>query len=107
MTKRSKQIALDEARPGMVLAEDLLTPRGKVILPAGAALTEAIVQSLHRYDIETLAVAMSGEMAAAEEAAELARHMERIARLFRKNQADKASAQLQQCVTLFRTRGGA
>lgn len=102
MTRRAKQMTLDELQPGMVMAEDLRTPRGQVILPEGATLTEATIASLHRYQVTTLSILLSDELSAAEEAAEKARHEARIARLFRKSAGDKASVLLQQHVTTFR-----
>jgi hypothetical protein len=86
----------------MVLSEDLLTPRGKVILPKGATLTDVSLASLRRYEVETLPIELSDELSAAEEAAELAQLQERIIRLFRKSTDDKAAMLLQQYVTLFR-----
>lgn len=102
MSKRSRQIALDEAAPDMVLAEDLLTPRGKVILPQGSVLTAKAIDSLHRYDVDKLTVRLPDETAAAEEAAEKERQFERIALLFRKSAEDKAGNLLRQYVTQFR-----
>ncbi|MBI1891522.1 MAG: hypothetical protein HYS18_12800 [Burkholderiales bacterium] len=103
MSKRSKQIALDEAEPDMVLAEDLLTPRGKVILPQGATLTAKTIESLHRYEVSSLRVELSDDVSAAEDAAEKERQLERITRLFRKSAEDKAATLLKQYVTQFRT----
>jgi hypothetical protein len=101
MSNRSKQMALNDVMPGMVLAEDLLTPRGKVILPKGATLTDSTLNSLKRYEVETLTVVLSEEMSAAEEAAERTRYQERIESLFRKS-SDKAAALLRQYVSAFR-----
>lgn len=102
MSNRSKQIALAEALPDMVLAEDLLTARGKLILPKGAALTDKTIASLHRYEVRDLVVQLSDALSAAEEAAEKARHQERITHLFRKSAEDKAGNLLKQYVTQFR-----
>ena len=102
MAKRSKQIALSDAAAGMVLAEDLLTPRGKLIMPKGAVLTDNTITSLTRYDIDNLIVELSDDASIAEEAAERARQQERIARLFRNSDQDAAALLLKQQVTAFR-----
>jgi len=103
MSSRCKQMALDDVQPGMVLGEDLLTPRGKMILPKGTELTETTLASLHRYEeVQTLSIQLSDAMLAQEEAAERDRFEQRIARLFRHSDQDKAATLLRQHVTLFR-----
>ena len=103
MTKRAKEMALDEVTPGMVLSEDLLTPRGKVILPKDTTLTDLNLKSLRRYEIEKLPIFLSDDMSATEDAAEKASHQQRIESLFRNSANDKAGNLLRQYVTLFRT----
>lgn len=101
MTHSSKQTPLDEALPGMVLADDLLDSQGHILLPQGTKLTEAIFVSMRRYDIETLPI-LTEELSVVEEAAEIERHLQRLPILFRKNCDDKASLLLQQYVSKFR-----
>ncbi len=101
MTSRSKQLTLDEATPGMVLSDDMLDSHGKVLLPAGATLTETTLASLRRHDIEMLPI-LCEALSAADEAAELARHQQRLAVLFRKHVDDEATALLLQYVTRYR-----
>jgi hypothetical protein len=56
MQTRSKQIALTDALPGMVLHDAVLDTRGNILLPAGATLTPVLCASLQRHQIETVVV---------------------------------------------------
>lgn len=101
MTSRSKQLALDEVTPGMVLSDDLLDSHGQILLPQGVMLSDATLTSLRRHDVETLPI-LCGALSEAEITAELERHKQRLAVLFRKHDDDEASALLLQYVTHFR-----
>ncbi|HXA46554.1 MAG TPA: hypothetical protein VNW52_02905, partial [Burkholderiaceae bacterium] len=56
MRRRNYQVTLDEASPDMVLSDDLLDANGKTLLPAHTALSEDIIKSLRRRDVDTLPI---------------------------------------------------
>ena len=98
-------IELEQASAGMVLAADLCDG-GKVLLPAGATLSDASLTSLRRRGIETLVVL--GEEAAEDAAAaeaERARRYARLTRLFRASAEQGATGQLLARLQLYRSNG--
>lgn len=102
MSRRDYQIRMDEANPGMVLSDDLLNADGKTLLPAGALLTDANLLSLRRRGVETLMI-RGEETSDSDNAAELHKHRQRLARLFRKHtEDDMATEVLRQFVANFR-----
>ncbi|MYM36794.1 hypothetical protein GTP38_20900 [Duganella sp. FT94W] len=105
MTGNYHQLTLAEVRPGMVLSDELLDVQGHVLLPQGTVLTEAMLALMPRHGIEVLPV-LQDEVTPAMAAATLQHHEERIAHLFRKNDADSdsdwATATLRRFVTDFR-----
>lgn len=102
MDPRVKTMQLDEVMPGMVLAEDLLTLRGKMVLPKDAVLTEAVIGALHRYEVKQVVILLSEELAAQESESEHDHHRERIARLFRKDDGGDATSLLHRQILRFR-----
>jgi len=105
MTGNYHQLAIAEVRPGMVLSDVLLDVQGHVLLPQGSVLTEAMLALMPRHGIAVLPIVRE-EMAPEVAQAVLARHQDRIDRLFRKNDADSdsdwATALLRRFVTDFR-----
>src|SRR5438067_2343349 len=57
MSSVYKLTELGRARPGMVLAADLLDRQGQMLLPQGAALTTASIASLARHGVDMLTIA--------------------------------------------------
>ena len=102
MDHHVKTMHLDEVTPGMTLAEDLLTLRGKMILPKGAVLTEAAISALRRYEVTQAVILLSEELAARETEAEREHQRERIARLFRKDDGADATILLHWQILRFR-----
>ena len=101
MISRYKQIDLDDAAAGMVLAADVLDHQGSVLLPAGAPLTEALLTSMRRRSIDSVRVvddAISSE--------DLERERERVdarlAQLFRSPAPGEANAVLQAELRAYR-----
>lgn len=101
MTIHSKQLALNSVTPGMVLSDDLLDDQGKILLPNGTLLTEAILASLARHNIAIIPI-LCEALSPVDEAAELRRHQARLARLFRKHAGDEATELMLQYVTHYR-----
>lgn len=105
MTGTYHQLALAEVRAGMVLSDQLLDLQGQVLLPQGTVLTEAMLALMPRHGIETLPV-LAEQVSPEQAQAERAHHAARIARLFRKTDAeagdDWATDLLRRFVTDFR-----
>jgi len=102
MGRRSYQITLDEAIPGMILADDLLDQHGKVLLPAGSTLTETSLVSLGRRGVDMLPI-LREESTEPDNEADLEKHRRRLGVLFRKHtEDDMATEILRQFVTNFR-----
>ena len=57
MPNHHTQIALSDALPDMTLSDDVLDTKGNVLLPKGVVLTEQILASLQRHEIDTIAIA--------------------------------------------------
>jgi len=81
--KRTIEIDIDDAIPGMTLSDAVLDQQGNLLIPAGTALTEAMLKSLQRRGVDRFYVANDG-ISEADLAAERARIMERLGKLFRK-----------------------
>ncbi len=100
--RRTHQISLDEAGPGMVLSDDLLDAQGSVLLPAGATLSDSSIASLRRREVDMLSI-QGEEVPDADDAATLEQQRERLATLFRNHtEDDMATEILRQLVTRFR-----
>ena len=99
------QLTLAEVRPGMVLSDVLLDVQGHVLLPQGTVLTDAMLALMPRHGIAVLPI-LKDEVSPEMAQAALSHHEARIARLFRKNDADSdsdwATALLRRFVSDFR-----
>lgn len=105
MANGYKLVPLEEAVPGMQLSDDYLDRRGHVLLPKGSILTERLLKSLRRYEMDLVPVAIEEEAPEAQ-AMSAAHHKERLGILFRKqnyNQPlDNVNDVLQQIVFDYR-----
>jgi len=109
MTATYRHLPLAEARPGMVLSDELLDKQGQVLLPAGAVLTETMLERMPGHGIESLAVLDDRTPDPVQLAAQRAAQLERIAVLFRRHPShdshdadDWAGDALRTLVTHFR-----
>ena len=82
MNKRYHYLPLSKVKPGMVLADDLLDKVGHVLLPAGATLTERMLQAIGQHDIHQLSIVNDGAPEQ-DEGADLQAKLQRIELLFR------------------------
>jgi hypothetical protein len=105
MSASYHHLAVADVQPGMVLSDELLDPQGKVLLPQGTVLTEAMIALMPRHGITALPIlqaAPSPQQLAIEQEA----LRQRIAYLFRRpptdDAADWAAHALRQLVTDFR-----
>ncbi len=51
-----KKIPIDKAKPGMVLAEDVVSPTGAVLFPKGIELSEKNIERLRSMGIDVLSI---------------------------------------------------
>lgn len=101
MVSRYKQVDLDDAAAGMVLAADVLDHQGSVLLPNGAALTEALLRSMRRRGIDSVPI-VDDAVDPALLAAERERVAVRLAQLFRQPGPGRADALLREQLASYR-----
>jgi len=82
MLKRHLQIILANATAGMTLSDAILDTKGNLLLPEDTQLTDAILESLRRHQIETIAVA-GAEISETENNIERQQRLLRVEELFR------------------------
>lgn len=82
MTHRYQQVALGDAIAGMTLSDPVLDSKGNILLPQGITLTDRMIASLQRHQIDTLAVLRTD---VSDDDAQAARDQQvaRVAHLFR------------------------
>lgn len=99
-----QHIALAQVQAGMVLSDELLDIQGHVLLPRGTALTENMLASLRRHNIEALPIAQKASATDVVQTTEQQR--KRMDHLFRNNViepgASHATLQLHDLVLRFR-----
>lgn len=105
MNYRCKQVALDDAESGMVLAEAVRDGQQAVLLPEATALTDSLLRSLERRGIGHVVV-VDDDMSEEEWEARCRRVQDRLVRLFRNSAGKGASELLKQCVFEYRTGTG-
>jgi hypothetical protein len=106
MTGSYRHLPLAEVQPGMVLSDELLDKQGQVLLPAGAVLTEKMLERMPGHGIASLAVVDDAPPDPVKTQAEREAQLARIAVLFRRHDPDDgedwASQALRALVTEFR-----
>lgn len=80
ISSHHRYMTLDEAEPGMTLADELLDGQGKVLLPAGAVLTESILARLPAHGVSALPISVP---APPEPAVDRDAVLQRLAHIFR------------------------
>jgi hypothetical protein len=101
MISKYKQLDLDDAEAGMVLSTAVLDHQGSVLLPAGAALTEALLTSMRRRGIDVVQV-IDAAVSTHELDAERERVDARLAQLFRRPGQTAADAMLRTGLNAYR-----
>jgi hypothetical protein len=89
MMKFYKELDLDDAVAGMVLAEAIVDRQGGALLPAATVLTDQLLASLRRRGIDMIRV-INDELSEADLQAERERVQRRLASLFRKSGSGSA-----------------
>ena len=105
-----REIALEQAQEGMLLAQALSDAGGAVLLAQGATLTAANLAALRRRGVERCWIVAREEddpAAQAHTEQERARRLERLAVLFRATPPDGAGAQLLALLQRYRQGGQA
>ncbi len=107
MTGPHQHIALEQVQAGMILSDELLDIQGHVLLPRATVLTDAMLASLRRHNIETVPIAKTQfTVAEVDIAPTIEQQRKRIDHLFRNSVADHdvnpASLQLYKLVLRFR-----
>lgn len=101
--KKIETLTIGELQPGMRVAVAVSDVAGRVLLPAGAEISESTISSLERRDIETVSVELEVEE---DPGALEARHLKLLADLdllFRKAGEGSATRALYQAVAAYRT----
>jgi hypothetical protein len=104
MIKKYKEVDLDDAEAGMILAAEVLDHQGSVLLPAGAPLTEQLLTSMCRRGIERVRI-VDDSVSIADLAAERDRLAQRIAYLFRRPDPGAVHALLRTELEAYRMQG--
>lgn len=100
--KTIERIGIDLAESGMHLAEAVTDDSGRILIPAGAVLTESLLNSLQRRDVAELVIERPVVMDQAARQAMLARVEQRLSRLFRLAGDGAETRILYQAVSDFR-----
>jgi hypothetical protein len=101
MMSKKTLVKLEDAVAGMVLSNAVVDSRGGVLLPAATTLTDTMIRSLQRREIELVYVVNEG-ISEADLTAERERVQERLTRLFRKCNSDRPGRALLQRITDYR-----
>jgi hypothetical protein len=101
MISRKNLVKLDDVVAGMVLSNAVVDTHGGVLLPAATALTDTMIRSLRRREIETVYI-VNEDISEADLTAERERVEQRLTRLFRKCNSDRAGRVLLQRITDYR-----
>jgi len=110
VSESGREISMEQAQEGMVLAQALSDASGAVLLAQGATLTAASLTALRRRNVERCHVVMEAVLDPAAQAhaeQERVRRLERLAVLFRATPPDSAGAELLALLQRYRQGGGA
>lgn len=101
MISKKRIVNVDDAVAGMVLSKTVVDDRGGVLLPEATTLTDALLTSLRRRGIETVYI-VNNDISEADVTAERERVQQRLARLFRNCNTERACRVLLQRITEYR-----
>ena len=110
MSESGREISIEQAEEGMVLAQALSDASGAVLLAQGATLTAANLTALRRRNVERCHIVADDEPDPAAQAhaeQERTRRLERLAVLFRATPPDAAGAELLALLQRYRQGSGA
>lgn len=93
-----KKIPLDQAQPGMILAQQLQREDGLLLSPKGAELTENLLRVLDRLGFESVQIEAGSTETPAEQAARLGREEAEIEARFVRVASDPILAELKRAL---------
>ena len=98
------KLPLDQVIPGMMLAADVCTSGGSLLLPAGTTLSKEQIERLAQRGVTTLSIVAPAvaSPSAAESEARRAAERQRVHHLFRRAAADPLTQTLLRTVLEFR-----
>lgn len=100
--KIHQKLPIDQVQPGAELAEPVIDDIGRVLVPSGCELTESILRSLARREIEELCIVQEVEEDAVEREAYRQKLTAELDRLFRKAGEGVETRILYQAILDFR-----
>jgi hypothetical protein len=109
-SESGREISMQQAQEGMVLAQTLSDASGAVLLAQGAVLTAASLTALRRRNVERCHVVADDDVdpvAQAHAEQERVRRLERLVVLFRATPPDSPGAQLLSLLQRYRQGSGA
>ncbi|PRC93363.1 hypothetical protein [Solimicrobium silvestre] len=108
----NKLIPLDDAVAGMVLSTNLMGSHNEKLLPGGTVLTDSMISSLRRHQVEEVEVEIEEEFDAEAEAEnaqneklKLEKKLARLDKLFKLTEHEKLNQQLKNYIIQFLTVG--
>lgn len=96
-----RQLSLDEAEAGMLIATDLKDGNGNILLPSGASLTDSSIKSLMRRGVTDISI-VGDEAPAIDQVLEQERVKARLTKLFRKSHTGELDRLLMNYVSIYR-----
>ena len=93
-----KKISLDQAQPGMILAEKIVRDDGVLLCQKGAELTEGILRMLERMNRETVPIEVASTETPEERASRMAREEAELAARFARVESDPILAELKKAL---------
>lgn len=94
-------LEIDAVTPDMLIAEDVVDDSGRILVPAGATVTESMLHSLRRREIAQLRIIREIDEDAAAREARLAQIGEQVAHRFRNAGEGNEGQQLQRAILSF------
>lgn len=93
-----KRIPLEQAEPGMILAQQLVRDDGVLLAKQGAELTEGLIRILGRMNFETVAIEVVSEESPEEQADRIAKETAEIEFRFQRVAGDPILRELKQAL---------
>jgi hypothetical protein len=98
----SKRVLIDQAASGMKLALTLTGVHGEILLPQGTELTEAMIASLKRHQIDEINIEIAAENDQ-DAAISLARKIERLDHMFKMTENEQLNRELREYIIRYWT----
>lgn len=101
MSGRSRDLSIAEVMPGMVLGGDLLDDCGVTLLPKGTEVTESLLASLRRREVDALPIFVEEERSDLDDEALREAVHARLIWLFRRDGQSEADRILREAVFAY------